>query len=160
MTPANEHVGEIERDSHDEEENKVYYRDFSFQTIPTMVLIYTVYSVTLWLNVFGTRSGITGGFLPRELLTGLTLIILKHCCFGVEDFVEANTDVTITNINSDKTHSCIYLVTPENRQYFHNCSSLDMGRVFVQRLVNQMLSCNRLLNVANTRGGKDKHCRF
>ena len=68
-TAAREHVGEIERELQTVKE-RVWCTagEFPFQNIPTMVLIYTVYNVCLWLNVFPIRSGITGGFSPRELV--------------------------------------------------------------------------------------------
>ena len=93
-----------------------------------MVLIYTVYNMCLWLNVFPIRLGITGGFSPRELVTGLTVIFLKHCQFDVGAYIEASTDAIITNDNSDRTHPCIYLGPPGNRQGSHNCfpSSRDV----------------------------------
>ena len=93
---------------------------FPFQNIPTMVPIYTMYTVCLWLNTFPIRSGITGGFSPRELVTGLTVNFLKHCQFDVGAYIEASTDAIITNDNSDRTHSCIYLGPSGNRQGLHN----------------------------------------
>ena len=72
---AKEHVGEIEREI---QQIKVRVRcttsEFPFKNIPTMVLIYTVYNVCLWLNAFPIRSGITGGFSPRELITGFVVV--------------------------------------------------------------------------------------
>ena len=96
-----------------------------------MVLIYTVYNACLWLNVFPIRSGITGGLSPRELVTGLTVNVLKHCQFDVGAYIEASTDAVITNDNSDKTHPYIYLGPSGNIHDSHNCCSLDTGRVVV-----------------------------
>ena len=86
-----------------------------------MVPVYVVCNVCLWLNAFPIRLGITGGFSPRELVTGLTVNVLIHYQFDVGTYVEASTDVIITNDNSDKTHPCIYLGPSGIRQDSHNC---------------------------------------
>jgi hypothetical protein len=65
MTAVREHVGKIECEIRTVKERiRCTTREFPFQTIPTMVLIYVVYNVALWLNTFPIRSGIIGGFLP------------------------------------------------------------------------------------------------
>ena len=62
-TTTREHVAEIERDLRQVKERvRCTSSEFPFQFIPTMVLIYTVYNVCLWLNTFPLQSGITGGF--------------------------------------------------------------------------------------------------
>ena len=74
-TAAREHVGEIECKIRTVKERvRCTTGEFPFEFIPTMVLIYVVYNIALWLNAFPIRSGITGGFSPRELVTGLTVI--------------------------------------------------------------------------------------
>ena len=87
----------------------MHHRRVSFSVHSNLVLIYVIYNVALWLNVFPIRLGITGGFSPRELVTGLTVNFLRHCRFDVGAYVEVSTDVIITNDNSDRTHPCIYL---------------------------------------------------
>ena len=70
-TVAREHVSEIERELRQIKERMICTSSkFPFQFIPTMVLINTVYNVGLWLNTFLLRSGITGRFSPREIVTG------------------------------------------------------------------------------------------
>ena len=73
-TAAREHVGEIERELRTvKEQVRCTTGEFPFQSILTMILIYTVYNVCLWLNVFPIRLGITGGFSSREMVTGLAV---------------------------------------------------------------------------------------
>ena len=81
-TAAREHVGEIERETRQiKERTRCTTSEFPFEHIPTTVPIYTVCNVCLWLNAFPIRSGITGGFSPREIITGLTINFQKHCQF-------------------------------------------------------------------------------
>ena len=104
-TASREHVRGIERELWTVKERvRCTTRGFPFKHIPTMVLIYMVVNVCLWLNAFPIRSGIIGGFSPRELVTGLTVNFVKHCQFDVQAYIEASTDAIITNDNSDRTH--------------------------------------------------------
>ena len=131
-TAAREHVGEIEREIRQvKKRTRCTTSDFPFEHIPTMVLVYTVYNVCLWLNAFPIRSGITGDFSPRELVTGLTVNFHKHCRFDVGAYVEASEDAMITNTNSDRTHPCIYLGPSVNREGSHNCFDLNTSSVVV-----------------------------
>ena len=91
-TAAREHAGEIERKIRIVKERvRCTMGEFPFEFILTMVLIYVVYNAALWLNAFPTRSHITGGFSPRELVTGLTITVLKHRQCNVGAYVEAST---------------------------------------------------------------------
>ena len=59
-TAAREHVAEIDRELQQVKERvRCTPSEFTFQFIPTMVLIYTVYNMCLWMNVFQIQSGIT-----------------------------------------------------------------------------------------------------
>ena len=114
---AREHVGEIKRDIQQIKDTvRCTTSEFPFKNIPTMVLIYTVYNVCLWLNALPIRSGITGGFSPRELITGLTLNFKDNYKFDVGGYIEESIDVVITNYTSDRTHACIFLGSSGNRQ--------------------------------------------
>ena len=86
---AREHVGEIERDIQQIKDRvRCTTSELTFTNIPTMVLIYTVYYVCIWLNAFPISSGITRGFLPRELITGFTVNFKDHCTFGVGGYIK------------------------------------------------------------------------
>ena len=71
-TAAREHVAEIEQELRQVKERvRCTSSIFLFHFIPTMVLIYTVYNLCLWLKALPLRSGITGGLSPRELVRTL-----------------------------------------------------------------------------------------
>ena len=125
---------------------------FPFQFIPTMVLIYTVYNVCLWMNDFLLLSGNIEGFSTRELVTGLTINFTKHCAVYVGAYVDAITNAIIPNGNNDRTHACIALGPSGNRQGSINCFDPDTGWVVVHRTVKQMISTERLLRKANAWG--------
>ena len=139
-TAAREHVAEIERDLWQVKERvRCTSSKFPFQFIPTMVLIYTVYNVCLWMNAFPLLSGITGRFSTRELVTGLTVNFTKHCTVDVGAYIEASTNAVITNGNNGRIHACIALGAYGNRQGTVNCFGLDTGWVVVRRIVMHMI---------------------
>ena len=87
-TAAKEHVAEIERELWQVKERvECMSSEFLFQLISTMALIYTMYNMCLWLNNFPLRSDITGGFSPRELVTGLTVNFTKHYTVDVGAYI-------------------------------------------------------------------------
>ena len=70
-TAAREHVPEIERRIRTIKERvRAATSDFPFNPIPMMVLIQMVHTITLWLNVIRSFSGLERGLFPRELVTG------------------------------------------------------------------------------------------
>ena len=156
-TAAREHVAKIEQVMQQVKERvRCKSSKFPFQFIPTMVLIYTVYNVCLWLNVFPLQSGITGGFSLREIVTGLTVNFTKHCTVDVGACVEASIDAIITNGNNDRTHACIALGPSGNRQGSIKCFDLDTVRVVVRRTVKQMICPERLLSKAKVWGKRER----
>ena len=77
-TAAREHVPEVERMIRTVKQHlRSVTSDFPFSPIPTMVLIHSVYYVIMMLNAFPRDQGVTGGFLPRELVTGRTINYLR-----------------------------------------------------------------------------------
>ena len=72
-------------------------------------------------------------------------------------YVEASTDVLITDGNNDIIHACIALGPSGNRQGYINCFDLDKGRVLVRRTVKHMIWPERLLRKANAWKGQEGH---
>ena len=93
---------------------------FLFENIPMMVLIHTVYTAVFWLNAFPNMSE-KQWFSPREIITGLTIDYKRDCKAVVGAYVEASTDAEITNDNSERRQSCIYLGPAGNRQGSSKC---------------------------------------
>ena len=149
-TAAREHIGEIERYLCGVQERvQCTTSEFPFWSIPTMVMIYTVYNRMMWLNAFPIRSGITGGFSPRELMTEMTVDFTGDCNVNFGACFEASADAIITNNDSEQTHSCIALGPSGNIQGSINCFDFKTGRVMVRRTVKQIPWTDRLFKVAN-----------
>ena len=84
--------------------------DFPFSPIPKMVLIHSVYHVIMMLNAFPQDQGVTGGFSPRELVTGRTINYLRDFRATVGAYA------MVTNGQDNQTHPCITLGASGNRQ--------------------------------------------
>ena len=119
-------------------------------------MIYTLYNCIMCLNGFPIRSGITGVFSPRELVTEMIVNFTRDCNVDCGAYVEASTDAIITNNNIEQTHSCIALGISGNRQGSINCFELEPSRFLVQTTVKQIPWTDRILKVYNQWGGKGK----
>ena len=133
-TAAREHVGLIERRIRVvKEKTRASSSQFPFENIPVMVLIHTVYTAVFWLNAFPNMSE-KQWFSPREIITGLTIDYKRDCKAVVGAYVEASTDAEITNDNSERRQSCIYLGPAGNRQGSSKCFVIETGAVVVRRI--------------------------
>ena len=68
-TAAKEHVAEAERKIRVvKQRNRVVVNTLPFTYIPRRMNIEFIYFVTLWLNAFPVKSGVSETFYPREIL--------------------------------------------------------------------------------------------
>ena len=129
-TAAREHVGVglVERAiRHLKEKVRATTSEFPFMQIPILVLIQTVYSCAFWINVFPNRSE-SFGFSPREIVTRLSADYKRDCKVDLGSYVEASTDATVTNDNTERTRSCVALGPVGNRQGSVNVLTLSQER--------------------------------
>ena len=112
--------------------------DFTFSPIPNMVRIYSVYYVIMMINAFPQDQGVTGGFSPRELVTGRIINYLRDCRATVGAYIEASRDAMVTNVQDNRTHPCIVLGASGNRQGSIKCFDLETGKVVVHRTFRTM----------------------
>ena len=131
--------------------------DFPFSPIPKMVLIHSVYYVIMMLNAFPRDQGVTGGFLPRELVIGRSSNYLRDCRATVGAYIEAGRDATVTNGQDNRTHTCIALGAFGNRQGSIKCFYLDTGKVVIRRTFRTMSWPNRLIKKDNAWENKSKY---
>ena len=135
---AQEHVGMIERAiRHLKEKTRAMISEFLFVWIPTLVLVQTVHSCASWINAFPNRSE-KFGFSPREVVTGLSTDHEQDCKVDTGSYVEASTDATVTNDNTERTRSCVALGPVGNWQGPVICFDVESGKVFHRRTVTQL----------------------
>ena len=108
------------------------------------------------LSAFPRYQGVTGGFSPRELVTGRTINYLRDCRATVGAYIEASRDAIVTNGQDNRTHTCIALGASGNRQGSIKCFELDTGKVVIRRTFRTMAWLDRLIKKANAWGKKSK----
>ena len=132
-TAAREHVPEIERHIRTIKERvRATTSQFPFNPVPKMVLIQTVYTISLWINAIRSISGKDRGLSPRELVLGRGVDFHKDRRADLGGYVEARPDNVITNDNTPRTHSCIALGPSGNRQGALKCFDLDTGKMVIR----------------------------
>ena len=73
-------------------------------------MIQTVHSCAFWINAFHDLSENVGfSLLPREIVTGLSIDYDCDCKVDIGSYIEASTDATVTNNNTERTRSCVTL---------------------------------------------------
>ena len=75
---------------------------------------------------------------PREIVTGLSTDCNRDCKADIESYVEASTNATVTNDNTERTHSCVALGPVGNRQGSVKCWDIESGKVLHRRTVTQL----------------------
>ena len=71
---ANEHVGEVERRIRIiKERARGILATLPFKKLPRFMIIHLVHFVTMWLNSWPIKTGISSTISPRELITGMKL---------------------------------------------------------------------------------------
>ena len=115
-TAAREHVPEIERRIRTIKE---YVRsmtsEFPFNPVLMLVLVHTVYTISLWLNDIRSLSGMYGGLSHREIVTVRGVDYSKDCRADLGAYIQASTYKVVTNNNNPRTHGCIALGPSGNR---------------------------------------------
>ena len=106
-TAAKEHVAEAERSIRVVKERSRGIRALlPYTHIPRRVKIELIYNITLWLNAFPVKSGMSAKFSPREIIVRYKLDFKKHCrgLFGA--YVEARDEPEPSNSQIPRTHEC------------------------------------------------------
>jgi hypothetical protein len=68
----NEHIPEVERKIRTVKERvRGIITTLPFQTIPTIIIIYTVIFSVIWLNFFQSKGGVSLTLSPEAIITGL-----------------------------------------------------------------------------------------
>ena len=92
-TAAKEHVAEAERKIRVvKERNRGVVNTLQFTYIPRRMNIELIYFVTLWLNVFPVKSGVSETLSPREILLLWRMDAKKHCILLPGSYCEVHDE--------------------------------------------------------------------
>ena len=137
-TAAYTYAGEIERHIHCVSEWSRWTSSiFPCTNVPTQVVIHLIYNVCLWLNDFPLNSGISIQFSPQKVWLSAKLT-MKDCKSNFSAYVEASTNVIVTNTNTIHTHGCIALGPSSNWQGSLKCFDIETIKVITRRIVQQV----------------------
>ena len=71
-------------------------------------------------------------FPQTEIITGLTVDYKRDCKAVVGAYIEASINANITNNNTERQQSCVYLGPSGNHHGFIKCFVIDTGAVVVR----------------------------
>ena len=127
---AKEHVAEAERKIRVvKERNIVVVNTLPFTYIPRRMKIEFIYFVTLWLNQFPVKSGVSETFSPREILPRCRMDAKKNCRVLPGSYCEVHDDPNPTNTTVSCTREGIALGPTGNLQGSVKLYCLNTGRV-------------------------------
>jgi hypothetical protein len=133
-TAANEHVAEIERRIRTlKERARCALATMPFRRLPNMILIHLLYFLTMWINNFPSKTGISSIYSPRELLNRSRLSASKHCRADFGAYCEVHEEPSPSNTMASRTQPAICLGPTGNAQGSYRFFSLSTGRVIVRR---------------------------
>ena len=90
-------------------------------------------------------------------MTGLSTDYECDCKVNIGSYVEASTDMIVTNDNAKRTRSCVDLGPVGNRQGSIKCFDIESEKMFHHRTVTQLpwLLDNRLVKKVEVWGKKE-----
>jgi len=103
-----------------------------FRRLPNMILIHLLYFLTMWLNNFPSKMGISSIYCPRELLNRSCLSASKHCRAEFGTYRKVHEEPSPFNTMASRTQPAICLGPTGNMQGSYRFFSLSTGRVIVR----------------------------
>ncbi|KAL7538669.1 hypothetical protein ACHAXR_008718 [Thalassiosira sp. AJA248-18] len=163
-TAAKEHVAEAERMIRLLKERcRGIICTLPFTHIPKRMKIEIVYFVTLWLNAFPVKNGISTKYSPRELILRWKMDYKKHCRVVVGSYCEVHDEPSPSNTMVSRTHEGIALGPTGNLQGSVKFYSLTTGRVIKSCNFTEMPMPESIIKKVNKIGAKERqgrHFRF
>ena len=157
ITATREHIPTIEYQIRTvKEHTRCATCDFPFDPIPKMVIIHLVYTICMWLNVSLLKLGVTGGLSPCELVTGRKVNYRRDCRDNFRAYLQASTDVVITNDWTPHSNCCISLVPSRNHQNLLKYFDLETGKVVLGRTFKHIPWPDRMIKKTRWWGCKNK----
>ena len=133
-TAANEHVAEIERRIRVVKERaRAIINTLPYPKLPKRMIVELMYFVTMWLNSFPVKGGISQKWSPRELLRRHKLDARLHCKAEFGAYCEVHDEPTPTNTMQRRTHATICLGPTGNLQGSYKFFCLTTGKKLTRR---------------------------
>ena len=109
-----------------------------FTYIPRRIKIEFFYFVTLWLNAFPVKSGVSETFSPREILLHWIMDLKKHCIVLPGSYCELHDNPNPSNTTVSRTHEGKALGPTENLQGSVKFYCLNTGRLLKRRAFTEI----------------------
>ena len=134
-----------------------------FTYIPRRMKIEFIYFVTLWMNAFPVKSGVSETFSPREILLRWRMDAKKHCRVLPGSYSEVHDEPNHYNTTVSRNHEGIALGPTGNLQGSVNFYCLNIGQVLKQRAFTKIPMPTAVIAKVNKIGKKEnqgKEFRF
>ena len=133
-TAANEHVAEIERRIRVVKERaRAIINTLPYKRLPKRMVVELMYFVTMWLNAFPVKNGISEKYSPREFLQRRRLDARLHCRAEFGAYCEVHDEPDPSNTMQRRTHAAICLGPTGNIQGSYKFLCLSTGRKLTRR---------------------------
>ena len=126
-----------------------------FTYIPRQIKIEFIYFVTLWLNAFPVKSGVSETFSPMEILLRWRMDGKKHSRVLSGLYYEVHDEPNPSNTTVSRTHEGIALGPTVNLQGSGKFYCLNTGQVLKQRAFTEIPMTTAVIAKVNKIGKKE-----
>ena len=126
-----------------------------FTYIPRQMKIEFIYFVTLWLNAFPAKSGVSETFSPREILLRWRMDAKNHCIVLPGSYCEVHDEPNPTNNTVSRTHKGIALEPTGNLKGSVKFYCLNTGRVLKRQAFTKIPMPTAVIAKVNKIGKKE-----
>jgi hypothetical protein len=134
ITPANEHVPEIERRIRVvKERTRATRHTLPFTYIPKVMLVVMVANTTTWISAFPAKGGVSDTPSPRTVLTGERFPYKKHCRIAFGAYAQVHGEPTPSNSQFARTSGAICLGPASNLQGGYHFMHLTSEQKIMRR---------------------------
>ena len=129
VTPADDHVGEIERSIRTIKERvRTTIHGLPFRRYPKLMIREVVFAATKWLNYFPAAGGISNTLSPYTIMTGKPSLDYNLLRLEFGSYVQIFEDNDPTNTTKSRNTGAIALSHTGNLQGDYFFMSLDTGK--------------------------------
>ena len=114
-----------------------------------------IYFVTIWLNAFPVKSGVSETFSPREIILYCKMDAKKHCRVLPRSYCEVHDEPNPSNTTVIRTHKGISLGPTGNLQGSVKFYCLNTGRVLKRQAFTEIPMPTAVIAKANKVGKKE-----